>query len=84
MATGDATLIIAREVPPMAGAPRVRSALVDGGRGQHAAALHAYLGAQLGAGNQLSVMISTHYDNDHLNGLTRLLLRPVRYDSTRR
>lgn len=82
--TGDATLIIAREVPPLAvpGAPRIRSALIDGGRKERWAALHAYIGAQIGPGNTLSVLIVTHYCIDHLNGVTQLLLQPNRYNGT--
>ncbi len=83
-ASGDATLVIAREVAPLAGlAPRIRSALIDGGRREQAAALHAYIGQQIGAGNTLSVMIVTHYDMDHVNGITRLLLKANRYANTR-
>jgi hypothetical protein len=82
-ASGDATLIIAREVAPIAGAvPVVRSALIDGGRATYAGALHTYIQNQLGP-HQLNVMISTHYDDDHLNGLTFLLLMPHTYNSAR-
>jgi hypothetical protein len=81
--SGDATLIIAREVPPLIGAvPIIRSALIDGGRRQYSADLHAYVGARLGPGVQLDAMICTHYDIDHMGGLVGLLLRPVRYNNT--
>lgn len=81
--SGDATLVIAREVPPLAGAvPVVRSALIDGGRFGYAPILHANIVAALGA-NPLNVMIATHYDADHLNGLTRLLRMPGPYDNVR-
>jgi hypothetical protein len=80
--TGDATLIIAREVPPLIGAaPLIRSALIDGGRRLHWAALNAYITAQLGAA-ELDVMICTHYDDDHVGGLIDLLLQPGTYDNT--
>jgi hypothetical protein len=80
--TGDATLIIAREVPPLAGlVARVRSALIDGGRKDQWADLDAYIGAQIG-GNTLSVLIVTHYCIDHLNGVTQLLLQQNRYADT--
>jgi beta-lactamase superfamily II metal-dependent hydrolase len=81
--TGDATLIIAREVPPLIGAaPIVRSVLIDGGRRQWAARLHNYIGARLPAGAELDAMICTHYDDDHVNGLIWLLEQPGRYDHT--
>lgn len=81
--SGDATLIIVREVAPLAGgAARSRTALIDGGRFVNGAALDAYLGAQLGAG-ALDIMVATHYDIDHLQGLTNLLRRPGRYNFTR-
>ncbi len=82
-ASGDATLIIVREVAPLAGlVARVRTALIDGGRITKAGALHNYIGAQLGA-TPLNIMVSTHYDIDHLNGLTSLLRRAGRYSNTR-
>src|SRR5712691_5506068 len=81
--SGDATLIIAWEVAPLAGAAaRVRSALIDGGRVGQGAALHTYITNQLGA-SPLNVMIATHYDEDHLPGLTHLLLRTVTYNNVR-
>jgi hypothetical protein len=81
--SGDATLIIAREVPPLiGGAPIIRSVLIDGGRRMHSAALHAYVGARLGVGVPLNAMICTHYDIDHMGGLVGLLLLPVRYNNT--
>jgi len=58
---------------------RVRSALIDGGRVRQGPALHTYFTNQLGA-NPLNVMIATHYDQDHLPGLTHLLLRTVTYN----
>jgi hypothetical protein len=80
-ATGDATLIIARQVPPIdANLPMVRSALIDGGRIKDVEALHAFIRTNLGASVKLDVMISTHYDDDHLPGLTELLLKAGTYD----
>jgi beta-lactamase superfamily II metal-dependent hydrolase len=74
--SGDATLIIARN-----GAVR-RTALIDGGRVNAAQLVHARLVA-LGIG-ALDVMIATHYDADHLGGLTTLLAGgdPI-YNATR-
>jgi len=81
--TGDATLIVAQEVAPLIGAvPIVRSLLVDGGLGIFAPSLDAYVAARLGAGQQLNAMICTHYDGDHVRGLTGLLLTQNRYDNT--
>jgi hypothetical protein len=81
--TGDATLIIARNVPAVAGAgPQVRSVLIDGGLGGAGAAIEAYIIAQLGAGGHVDAVINTHYDQDHTNGLTWLLRRPNLFDNT--
>jgi hypothetical protein len=80
--SGDATLIVAQEVPPLAGmVAQVRSALVDGGRIGHAAFLDGFITARLGAGVELNVMICTHYDIDHVGGLSGLLRRPNTYDN---
>lgn len=68
---GDATLIVAREVPPLVGAnPIVRAALIDGGRQNQGQTVHNYITARV---NQLDVMIATHYDGDHRGGLIHLL-----------
>jgi len=81
--TGDATLIIAREVNLALGVvPRVRSVLIDGGRATQSTALNAYLVGQLGGGGKLNIIIVTHYQDDHVGGITRLLKYPnQRYDS---
>ncbi len=76
---GDATLVIAREDPGQI----VRSVLIDGGLGNQAPVVHEYItnAANLAA---LDIMVSTHYDNDHLNGLTGLLNMNVNtYDNLR-
>lgn len=83
--TGDATLIIARETAPYIGVqPIVRSALIDGGRGLYSENLHRYIAQQLG-NRRLSIIIVTHYQNDHFGGIIRLLKRggTARYDSVR-
>jgi hypothetical protein len=66
---GDATLIIAREptlVPPV-----VRTVLIDGGKTTGGAIIHARLQA-LGIAH-LDVIAVTHYDKDHVQGITPLL-----------
>ncbi len=83
VSSGDSTLIVAREVPPLAGAaPVIRSVLIDGGRRNRFPIVHAYVGAVLGPGVGLSALICTHYDVDHMGGLTPLLLMPGRYNNT--
>ena len=86
--SGDATLIIAKDTPiPTLANPdpvpiTVRSALIDGGRFNHSPTVHEYLTntAQI---QQLDVMVATHYDADHFNGLRALLLRNSNvYDNT--
>jgi hypothetical protein len=76
VATGDATLIIAREVapfPPGAVGPRIRSVLIDGGRATSAAAVQAYVAARIAPATDLTALIVTHYDIDHVNGVIWLL-----------
>jgi hypothetical protein len=81
--TGDATLVIAREVGVL-GVPRIRSILIDGGRATQVVPLDAYIAAQLGPGVQLSGIIVTHYQDDHVGGIMRLLKRTTtRYASVR-
>lgn len=75
LGSGDATLVVAREVAPLAGpVARVRSALIDGGRQQDGANLVAWIGVTLG-GNPLNVIVVTHYDTDHVGGVIDLLTR---------
>jgi hypothetical protein len=81
IANGDATLIVARQVPPVAPGPNIRSVLIDGGLFTAAAQLDGYLGMQLGAA-PLNAIICTHYDNDHVNGLSYLLRQAGRYNNT--
>ena len=72
-ATGDATLIIVRETGVAHGtAPVVRSALIDGGRATKAVELNNYIGHQLDEA-RLDVIVVTHYQDDHMGGITRLL-----------
>ena len=83
--SGDATLIVARETPPFAGAVGlVRSLLIDGGRALAAGDVDNYLAYYLGPA-PLNAMVATHYDIDHVNGLTSLLRMPAnpRYANTR-
>ena len=70
---GDSTLIVAREVPPLIGAaPIVRSVLIDGGDGGQDATVNAYITGPAGLA-ALNVIVVTHYDDDHVSGLTNLL-----------
>ncbi|WP_094603724.1 hypothetical protein SPSIL_041240 [Sporomusa silvacetica DSM 10669] len=64
---GDSTLIVAREVG--VAEPKVRSVLVDGGLLDATQDVH-----NITQCNKLDVMVATHYDEDHLNGLRGLLL----------
>ena len=81
VAQGDATLIIARRIggglPPI-----IRSVLIDGGKGPKGPDVHAYITATAGLAN-LDVMVATHYDADHVGGLSNLLINyPGTYDNT--
>lgn len=80
---GDATLIIASD--PVSKAHR--SALIDGGRVQDAAAIHTLILQALNnvnKGASLDVMVATHYDEDHFNGLRELLDKnPAFYSAVR-
>lgn len=73
--TGDATLIVVREVAPLAvpGAPRIRSVLIDGGRANNAPAVYAYVAMRILPAATLTAIIVTHYDQDHVNGMTWIL-----------
>jgi hypothetical protein len=74
--SGDSTLIIARQVAPIGPGPAIRSVLIDGGLQMAAPHVDAYIAARLGAA-QLNAIICTHYDRDHMNGLTSLLRMAV-------
>lgn len=77
---GDATLILAIET---IGAVRTtRSMLVDGGLGGAAEQrVNPYL-SKIGL-EKLDVVLSTHYDADHLDGIAKLLaMRTPRYQDT--
>lgn len=82
---GDATLFVAREVPPLPAGVlvgRVRSALIDGGLGAQGPSVHAYITGNAALAS-LDVMVATHYDQDHINGLTYLLTHYApTYDNT--
>ncbi|QGZ92300.1 ComEC/Rec2 family competence protein [Microcystis aeruginosa] len=84
VAQGDATLIVVREVAPFlnAAAPIIRSVLIDGGKLNKGADVHQYLNTTVNL-NNLDIMIATHYDGDHYNGLRYLLQRNTHiYDNT--
>ena len=76
--TGDATLIVAREVAPLAvpGVARIRSVLIDGGRANNAPAVYAYVAMRILPAATLTAIIVTHYDQDHVNGMTWMLRQP--------
>ena len=78
---GDATLIVARRIggglPPI-----VRSVLIDGGEAIKGPDVHAYITGTAGLAN-LDVMVATHYDADHVGGLSNLLINYLgTYDNT--
>jgi hypothetical protein len=78
---GDSTLIIARQVAPIGPGPATRSVLIDGGLQLAGNDIHAYIAIQLGGAN-LDAIICTHYDKDHMNGLTALLrIAVARYNN---
>ncbi|MFI6164722.1 MULTISPECIES: ComEC/Rec2 family competence protein [unclassified Micromonospora] len=93
-ASGDSTLIVARDdgVGHAHGAT-IRTCLIDGGRQKSGPIVDSYLtnnvnGLGTGFGErQLDVIAVTHYDADHLFGITYLLNRgplatPMIYDDT--
>jgi beta-lactamase superfamily II metal-dependent hydrolase len=78
---GDSTLIIARQVAPIGPGPAIRSVLIDGGLQLAGNDINAYIAMQLGGAN-LDAIICTHYDQDHMNGLTALLrIAVARYNN---
>jgi beta-lactamase superfamily II metal-dependent hydrolase len=80
--SGDCTLIVAREI--VGGQPgSIRTALIDGGRQIAAGYVYDYLVSQLTKDGLIDVLVTTHYDNDHYNGLTQLLLRPLLFNNVR-
>lgn len=82
--TGDATLIIVRETGVAHGmAPVVRSVLVDGGRSTRYVQLNNYVANEL-EDEPLNAIVLTHYQDDHIGGLTRILnLADERYANVR-
>nr|BFE66204.1 hypothetical protein GCM10020063_107300 [Dactylosporangium thailandense] len=88
--SGDATLIVAEDDGlGHAHGPSMRTCLVDGGRAMAGNTVHDYLinNVNLGTGggqHPLDVMVVTHYDADHMDGIRSLLLRPHHgiYDNT--
>jgi hypothetical protein len=80
--SGDCTLVVAREIA--AGRQgSIRTALIDGGRQIAAGRVYDYLVSQLTGDGLIDVLVTTHYDNDHYNGLTQLLLRPLLFNNAR-
>ncbi|WP_433042556.1 ComEC/Rec2 family competence protein [Dactylosporangium sp. CS-033363] len=79
--SGDATLIVARDDGVgHAHGPSMRTCLVDGGRATAGPTVHGYLTttANLGTGpgqHPLDIIVVTHYDADHMNGVRNLLQR---------
>ncbi len=70
--SGDSTLIVATDDGVGAGhVAQVRSVLIDGGRNGHSLSVHDRI-VNVGV-NPLNVMVATHYDDDHVGGLTALL-----------
>jgi beta-lactamase superfamily II metal-dependent hydrolase len=71
---GDATLFIVRYDGKIK-----RTALIDGGMQSNRSGFPVlnYLENKLGSTGRLDVMVNTHYDKDHLVGLTGLLARNV-------
>lgn len=67
---GDSTLIVARK------GAIVRSALIDGGLEDKAEDVHTYITTKASL-TKLDVMVATHYDKDHFNGLRALLNKRV-------
>lgn len=65
---GDATLIVAKNTTT----GTTRSALIDGG-GQGKAMINVHPLVPILTPGGLNVMVATHYDKDHFNGLTALL-----------
>jgi hypothetical protein len=75
-------LIIADDTNGAGNVVTRRSALIDAGLVGHSAAVSAYLNAEL-VGDPLDVVVSTHYDKDHVGGLRSLLLMAGLCDDTR-
>jgi beta-lactamase superfamily II metal-dependent hydrolase len=69
---GDATLIIAKDVVSDA-IVQQRAVLIDGGRAENSKLLAEYVFDKLGENQKLHAIVSTHYDEDHLLGLTNIL-----------
>lgn len=74
--SGDATLIIARETDGGGAVINFRSCLIDGGLAINVPNWVDELQARL-QGHQLDVMVCTHYDRDHVQGLSALLTDAV-------
>ncbi len=86
IAQGDSTLIVAHnDGVGLNQSPQTRAVLIDGGLLGEANGIHTYVttAAPGGAGlNAVDVIVSTHYDKDHLNGLRGLLgLNVATYDN---
>ncbi|HBU99749.1 ComEC/Rec2 family competence protein [Thalassospira lucentensis] len=66
--SGDATLIVASN-----GKKMKRSVLIDGGRYTDFPATKSFITSKYGQNFKIDIVINTHYDADHLNGITFLL-----------
>jgi hypothetical protein len=70
---GDASLIVARH-PGLPGQPAVvRSILIDGGTGDHGRLIHRQVSQILPSGIGPDVILATHFDSDHVGGITSIL-----------
>jgi beta-lactamase superfamily II metal-dependent hydrolase len=76
---GDATLIIASEIEKGPGDKTVvkqtKSVLIDGGFSTSGQTVHNYLIKTLPESANLNIIINTHYDKDHLGGISYLLAK---------
>ncbi|WP_417805840.1 ComEC/Rec2 family competence protein [Thalassospira lucentensis] len=66
--SGDATLIVASD-----GEKMKRSVLIDGGRHTDFPATKSFITSKYGKNFKIDIVINTHYDADHLNGIRYLL-----------
>lgn len=67
---GDSTLIVTQNDAKV---PIVRSVLIDGGLKKAGTLVDTYIKRVLGLNNPLTAIVVTHYDQDHLGGITSIL-----------